>query len=57
LSVKDSASVGIQILTPRANLTLPQEQKNFSAYEAAVQDANTGAIQYIVRLGKWRPVR
>ena len=57
LSVKDSASVGLQIFTPRASLTLAQEQKNFSAYEAAIQDANSGTIQYVVRLGKWQPAR
>jgi uncharacterized protein (DUF342 family) len=54
LSVKESANTGTKIFTPRASLTLDQDQKNFSAYEVETHDKISGAIQYKVSLGNWQ---
>ncbi|MDR1396313.1 MAG: FapA family protein [Desulfarculales bacterium] len=54
LSVKESADTDTKIFTPRASLTLDQDQKNFSAYEVELHDKTSGASQYKVHLGSWQ---
>lgn len=57
VTVKEDASSGTIILTPRASLVLEHHESNFSATEAEVKDKVSGTVSFEVKLSKARLIK